>query len=68
MSFTQLQAPPGYEDLCARLQIERDSIKFRMLVEEINRLLTAYEKSSDGEEGSPTRASAVAVQLLVCAA
>jgi hypothetical protein len=39
------EAPPGYQDLCDQLQIERDPAQFRLLVERINCLLTAHEKS-----------------------
>jgi len=42
----QEQEPPGWRELCAKLQTEKDPTKFRALVDEINRLLTAYEKES----------------------
>jgi hypothetical protein len=38
--------PPGYKELCAKLQVERDPAKFQALVNSINHLLTEYEKSA----------------------
>jgi hypothetical protein len=37
--------PPGFRELCAKLQTEKDPAKFEAVVEEIRRLLTAYEKT-----------------------
>jgi hypothetical protein len=48
-----IQAPPGYQVLCDLLQIERDPARFRRLVELINRLLTAYEKSNLPKKHTP---------------
>lgn len=36
--------PPGWRDLCAKLQAAKDLEEFQGIVEQINRLLTAYEK------------------------
>ena len=36
--------PPGWRDLCAKLQTAKDVEEFQGIVEQINRLLTAYEK------------------------
>jgi hypothetical protein len=49
MSSPQIPAPPGYHELCAKLQTEKDVVKFRALVEEINLLLSEYEKSNPCE-------------------
>jgi hypothetical protein len=38
------QEPLGWRELCAKLRTETDPEKFQNLVDEINRLLTAYEK------------------------
>jgi hypothetical protein len=53
MPSTQPQAPPGYQVLCDQLQVERDPARFRMLVELVNRLLTAHEKSNTHKEYCP---------------
>ena len=42
----QEQEPPGWRELCAKLQTEKDPAKFQALVDEISRLQTAYEKES----------------------
>jgi hypothetical protein len=47
---SHLPAPPGYHDLCDKLQTENDPARFRLLVDQLNRLLTAYEKSGAREE------------------
>ena len=52
--------PVGYWELCAKLRTEKDPVKFRAVVEEINRLLTDYEKSeaSQPHENSTQQPSA----------
>jgi hypothetical protein len=40
------QAPPGYLELCARLQVERNPANFNLLVQTINHLLREYERSN----------------------
>jgi hypothetical protein len=40
----QQQEPLGWRELCEKLQTETDPAKFQSLVDEIDRLLTAYEK------------------------
>ena len=52
MPHIRMQGPPGYQELCAKLQGERNPAKFRLLVEKINCLLREYE-------GTPTLGSAV---------
>jgi len=37
--------PPGWRDLCARLKTAKDPEEFQAIVNEINQLLTAHEKS-----------------------
>ena len=36
--------PPGWRDLCAKLQAAKDPKEFQAIVEQINRLLAAHEK------------------------
>jgi hypothetical protein len=43
------QEPPGWHELCEKLGNEADLTKFEALLEEINRLLTAYEKGTPNE-------------------
>jgi hypothetical protein len=51
MFAAQPQAPPGYQALCDRLQAEHDPAQFCILVDLVNRLLSAHEKSSARETG-----------------
>jgi hypothetical protein len=37
--------PPGWRDLCAKLQKAKDPEEFQAIVNEINQLLSAHEKS-----------------------
>ena len=37
--------PPGWRELCARLQRAKDVDEFQAVLDQINRLLTAHEKS-----------------------
>ena len=49
MPSPHMQSPPGYNELCAKLQTETNPAKFRVLVEQINRLLREHERLA----GSP---------------
>lgn len=40
----EAQEPPRWRELCSELQRERNPVKFEALLEEIDRLLTEYEK------------------------
>jgi hypothetical protein len=42
-------APKGWRELRAQLQTEKDPERFREILEQINRLLFAYEKSDRQE-------------------
>jgi hypothetical protein len=44
MPHQENKEPPGWRELCAKLQEEKDPAKFQAVVEEINRLLAAHEK------------------------
>jgi hypothetical protein len=59
MSSPLMPAPPGYHELCAKLRDERDVTKFRALVEEINLLLTDYEKRNPCEPSDRERIKTV---------
>ena len=37
--------PPGWRELCARLQTAKDVAEFQEILDRINRLLTAHEKA-----------------------
>jgi hypothetical protein len=37
--------PPGWRELCARLQTAKDVGEFQAILDQINRLLTAHEKA-----------------------
>ena len=37
--------PPGWRDLCAKLQRAKDPEEFQAIVNELNQLLSAHEKS-----------------------
>jgi len=50
-TYTDEQEPKGWRELCAQLQTEKDRDKFRELVDQINRLLSAHEKANR-QEGS----------------
>jgi hypothetical protein len=50
MPFVDPEPPPGYQALCDQLQVEHDRARFRILVDLLNRLLSAHEKSSAREE------------------
>jgi hypothetical protein len=41
--------PRGWRELCAQLQAEKDPERFRELADEINRLLSAHEKTNRQE-------------------
>jgi len=45
MPHPEPQEPQGWRELCAQLQTENDPDKFRVLLDEINTLLTAHEKT-----------------------
>ncbi|HUB01055.1 MAG TPA: hypothetical protein VL983_00140 [Terriglobales bacterium] len=53
--------PPGWRDLCAKLQAAKDPEEFQAIVEQINQLLTAFEKThperleSDPQLSPPTK-------------
>jgi hypothetical protein len=48
--------PPGWRDLCAKLQRAKDPEEFQTIVNEINELLSAHEKSHpDAFEGKPRK-------------
>jgi len=49
--------PPGWRELCAKLQTAKEPDEFQALLDQINRLLTEYEKShpEGAPEKSPTR-------------
>jgi hypothetical protein len=59
------QAPPGYLELCARLQVERNPVKFNLLIETINHLLREHERSNADEARDPI---ALPVETLVAVA
>jgi len=40
------QEPKGWREVCAQLQMERNRDKFRELVDQINRFLSAHEKTN----------------------
>jgi len=42
----QEQEPSGWRELCDKLRTEKDPLKFQRIVDEINRVLLAYEKQS----------------------
>jgi hypothetical protein len=46
--------PPGWSELCAKLRIAKDADEFRIVVDGINRLLTAHENAHP--ETSPKKA------------
>jgi hypothetical protein len=48
MPYPNDTEPPLWRKLCSQLQRENDPAKFQALLEEIDRMLTAYEK-----RGSP---------------
>ncbi len=50
MPGSEDQEPPSWRELCEKLQTEKDPVKFQAVVEEINRLLVAWEKGRP-EEG-----------------
>jgi hypothetical protein len=46
MSYLNDQEPQGWRELCAKLKTERDPEKFRELLQQIDRVLTAHEKAN----------------------
>ena len=67
MAHMQLEGPPGYKELCAKLQVERNPARFRALVEMINRLLHDHEKSSASESSVQPDFQAISLDVLVSA-
>lgn len=65
MLHTQMQAPPGYIELCAKLQTERNPAKFRTLVDKINRLLREHEKLAGPESAMHQPASRLSLDVVV---
>jgi len=48
--------PAGWRDLCEKLQTAKDPEEFQAIVDQINRLLTAHEKSlPEASEGKPQK-------------
>jgi hypothetical protein len=45
MTLVKEYEPPGWRDLCAKLKAAKNSEDFQAIVNEINQLLTAHEKS-----------------------
>jgi hypothetical protein len=45
MTRVKQYEPPGWRGLCAKLQTAKDPEEFQAIVNEINQLLTAHEKS-----------------------
>jgi hypothetical protein len=52
MLHASLPEPPGYTELCAQLQGEPNPEKFRILVNEINDLLRAFERNNGYQASS----------------
>jgi hypothetical protein len=50
MPFIDPEMPSGYQALCDQLQAEHDPARFRILVDNLNRLLSVHEKSLSREE------------------
>jgi hypothetical protein len=46
MPYLNDQEPMGWRELCAKLKMERDPEKFRELLQQIDRVLTAHEKAN----------------------
>jgi len=65
MAHVRLEGPPGYKELCAKLQVERNPARFRALVEKINRLLLDHEKSSASEISLQPDFQEVSLDVLV---
>ena len=51
--------PPGWRELCAELRSEKDPSKVPALLDQINRLLTAFEKGQLHEAGGKRTTHAV---------
>jgi hypothetical protein len=51
--------PPGWRELCAKLQSAKNPEEFQAIVEQINRLLTAHEKTHPETLGGKTPKPAV---------
>jgi hypothetical protein len=68
MPYVNMQEPPGYRQLCAKLQTERNPAKFRVLVEKVNRLLREYEQSSASEKVNQLLSPELSLEVLVSAA
>lgn len=68
MLDAQIQAPPGYDALRAKLQIEKNPAKFRILVEEIDRLLREHEKLAASHSAHQPNFLEPSLQVLVSSA
>jgi hypothetical protein len=49
ISMLYSDEPVGWRELCAKLRAETNREKFEIIVDQINRLLTAAEKSHSGQ-------------------
>jgi hypothetical protein len=49
--------PPGWRELCAKLRTAKEADEFQAILDQINRLLTDYEKShpEGASETSPAK-------------
>jgi hypothetical protein len=56
MSRVEDDEPPGWRELCAKLQTASSPSEFQLVLDEINRLLAAHEKSHS--DPSATQAAA----------
>jgi hypothetical protein len=68
MPYPQMQEPPGYRELCAKLQAERDPAKFRLLVDKMNRLLREYEQPGASDSANHLVSPEISLEVLVSAA
>jgi hypothetical protein len=66
-TMSQTAAPPGYLELCARLQVERNPVTFNLLIETINRLLREYERCNADEDSTVRQPHAPSVEALIAA-
>jgi hypothetical protein len=56
MTRIEEEEPPGWSELCAKLRIAKNADEFQVVLDQINRLLTAHEKAH--HDASPRRTSA----------
>jgi hypothetical protein len=64
MADTRLQYPPGYQELCAKLRVERDPAEFQMLMDQINGLLREFE-AANAHGSSRLERKDLSLELLV---